>query len=64
MKKDAIFKGAVPRDKGYKVTDAGGLHLFVSPGGGKSWRFTAALLLVYIKLGKSAACPSARMAST
>lgn len=29
----------MPRDKGYKVTDAQGLHLFVSPGGGKSWRF-------------------------
>ena len=39
MKKDAEFKGAVPRDKGYKVTDSAGLHLFVSPGGGKSWRF-------------------------
>ena len=39
MKKDADFKGAVPRDKGYKVTDSAGLHLFVSPSGGKSWRF-------------------------
>lgn len=39
MKKDADFKGAVPRDKGFKVTDSAGLHLFVSPGGGKSWRY-------------------------
>lgn len=39
MKRDLDFKSAVPREKGYKITDAAGLHLYVSPGGGKSWRF-------------------------
>jgi hypothetical protein len=38
-KTDAYFKGKQPKEKGYKVTDSGGLHLFVSPGGGKSWRY-------------------------
>ena len=38
-KTDAYFKGKLPKEKGYKVTDSGGLHLFVSPGGGKSWRY-------------------------
>lgn len=39
MKKDLDFKSAVPRDKGFKITDSAGLHLYVSPGGGKSWRY-------------------------
>ena len=39
MLTELAVKKAVPRDKGYKVTDGQGLHLFVSPGGGKSWRF-------------------------
>jgi integrase len=30
---------AKPQDKGYKLPDGGGLHLFVSPAGGKSWRY-------------------------
>lgn len=31
-------EAAKPRDKGYKLADSGGLYLFVSPAGGKSWR--------------------------
>lgn len=30
---------AAPREKAYKLPDAGGLFLFVSPAGSKSWRF-------------------------
>lgn len=30
---------AKAQDKGYKLPDGGGLHLFVSPAGGKSWRY-------------------------
>ena len=29
---------AKPREKAYKLTDAHGLYLFVSPTGAKSWR--------------------------
>lgn len=32
-------KAAQPRDKGYKLGDAHGLHLFVTPKGLKSWRW-------------------------
>ena len=32
------IKNAKPRDKAYKLTDGGGLFLFVSPSGGKLWR--------------------------
>jgi integrase len=31
-------EAAKPKDKPYKLGDAGGLYLFVSPAGGKSWR--------------------------
>lgn len=31
-------EAAKPRDKAYKLADAAGLYLFVSPAGGKSWR--------------------------
>lgn len=30
---------AKPRVKGYKLGDGGGLYLYVTPAGGKSWRF-------------------------
>lgn len=39
MLTDVAVKKAETREKGYKLTDGQGLHLFVSPGGGKSWRF-------------------------
>lgn len=31
-------EAAKPREKGYKLADAQGLYLFVTPAGGKSWR--------------------------
>ena len=31
-------EAAKPREKGYKLADAAGLYLFVTPVGGKSWR--------------------------
>lgn len=31
-------EAAKPREKGYKLADAAGLYLFVTPAGGKSWR--------------------------
>ncbi len=31
-------EAAKPRDKAYKLADGGGLYLFISPAGGKSWR--------------------------
>jgi hypothetical protein len=33
------IRGAQPRDKGFKLHDTLGLHIFVSPTGFKSWRF-------------------------
>lgn len=36
---DTAIRKAKAADKGYKLTDDGGLHLFVSPAGGKSWRY-------------------------
>ena len=39
MLKDNTLRKAAPRETGYKLSDSGGLHLFVSPGGGKSWRY-------------------------
>lgn len=30
---------AQPRGRSYKLTDGGGLHLVVSPGGTKAWRY-------------------------
>lgn len=32
------IEAAKPKDKGYKLADTGGLYLFVTPAGGKSWR--------------------------
>lgn len=39
MLSDAALRKAKPREAGYKLPDGGGLHLFVSPAGGKSWRY-------------------------
>lgn len=41
-------EAAKPRDKAYKLADAAGLYLFVSPAGGKSWRAN------YLRAGKQA----------
>lgn len=38
MLTDKAIKAARPREKAYKLADAGGLHLFVSPSGGRLWR--------------------------
>src|ERR1039457_158737 len=35
---DQNVRSAEPRDKAYKLTDERGMHLFVTPHGGKSWR--------------------------
>ncbi len=35
---DVEIRNAKPRDKPYKMGDAGGLFLFVTPAGGKRWR--------------------------
>jgi integrase len=35
---DTAIKAAKPRDRAYKLADAGGLYLFVTPTGGKLWR--------------------------
>lgn len=35
---DAACKKALPGERDYKLTDSGGLHLFVTTKGGKSWR--------------------------
>jgi integrase len=35
---DIQVNKAKPRDKSYKLTDGGGLYLFISPTGGKLWR--------------------------
>jgi len=35
---DTAVRNAKPRDKAYKLSDAGGLYLLVHPGGGKLWR--------------------------
>jgi hypothetical protein len=36
---EIAVKQAKPKDKAYKLTDAGSLFLFISPSGGKSWRW-------------------------
>ena len=36
--KDSVCKAAKPADKAYKMFDGGGLHLFVSTTGSKTWR--------------------------
>lgn len=38
MLTDKNIKGAAPKDKAYKLYDAAGLHLVVTPSGGKLWR--------------------------
>lgn len=35
---DLQVRKALPRDKGYKLADSGGLYLFVTPVGARSWR--------------------------
>jgi integrase len=35
---DIAIRAAKPRQKPYKLSDSGGLHLLVHPGGGKLWR--------------------------
>jgi integrase len=39
MLTDTQIRKAKPADKPYKMADGAGLHLFVSPAGGKLWRF-------------------------
>ena len=39
MLSDTEIRKAKPADKPYKMTDGGGLHVFVSPAGGKLWRY-------------------------
>jgi len=36
---DLAVRSAAPRDKEYKLADSGGLHLLVTPSGGRLWRF-------------------------
>lgn len=38
MLTDKAAQNAVPKDKAYKLSDSGGLYLFVTPNGGKIWR--------------------------
>ena len=35
---DTALRNAKPQDKPYKLYDAGGLFIIVTPGGGKWWR--------------------------
>ncbi len=39
MLTDTAIRKAKPGEKAYKLADSGGLHLYVSPAGGKLWRF-------------------------
>ncbi len=39
MLTDLAAKSAKAKDKGYKLNDAQGLHLYVSPASGKAWRY-------------------------
>ena len=39
MLTNAHVSKAKPQEKGYKLPDGGGLHVFISPAGGKSWRY-------------------------
>ena len=36
---DVAVRNAKPKKKAYKVSDAGGLYLFVQPSGAKYWRW-------------------------
>ena len=38
MLTDRAIINLKPKEKGHKKSDSGGLHLFVSPSGGKLWR--------------------------
>ena len=38
MLTDAQIRKAKAADKPYKLTDGGGLHLYIAPAGGKLWR--------------------------
>lgn len=35
---DVAIRNAKPAAKAYKLSDAAGLHLLITPAGGKSWR--------------------------
>ena len=35
---DTAVKMAKPKERPYKLTDGGGLYVFVTPSGGKLWR--------------------------
>ena len=50
---DVKVRQAKPAEQPYKLTDGNGLHLFITPAGGRSWR------LRYQKDGKSDWSPSA-----
>ena len=39
MLTDTKVRNEKPRDKAFKLADSGGLHLYVTPSGGKLWRF-------------------------
>ena len=39
MLSDTKARNAKPQDKAYRLTDDGGLHLFVTPAGAKIWRY-------------------------
>jgi hypothetical protein len=32
-------RNAKPKEKPYKIADGNGLHLYITPGGKKSWRY-------------------------
>ena len=37
---DTAISEAKPKDEPYSVSDGGGLYLWVTPAGGKLWRWT------------------------
>jgi integrase len=39
MLSEAKVRAAKPQAKGYRIADGDGLHIFVTPAGGKSWRY-------------------------
>ena len=39
INKDAVYKAAKPKEKGYFINDGGGLYLWVKPNGSKLWQF-------------------------
>jgi len=36
---DLAIRNAKPKDKAYKITDGGGMFLWIQPNGGKWWRY-------------------------